>query len=159
MSRLWDMGSRLHTVFTPLSEGLPRLHPVFTLPPAHTSIPSCAGTRIRILRKDTYPHLAEGHVSRLAEGHAFTRATRSRAEGPTALPKAGAEPEGRSDRSIAFAFVSSVSAQKTHVKPQSSLTPCPPRTSACPMSYPPTATLDIDQKITASFPGFKSATY
>jgi hypothetical protein len=37
---------RLHTVFTPLSEELPRLHPVFRLPPAHTSIPSCGRTRI-----------------------------------------------------------------------------------------------------------------
>jgi hypothetical protein len=50
---------------------------------------------------------SEGHppIKSKPEGHAFTRAIKSHAEGVTALPKAEAQPEGRSDRSVAFIFL------------------------------------------------------
>jgi hypothetical protein len=65
------------------------------------------------------------------EGHAFTHALKPRRKGATALPKAGAKPEGRSDRILPLFlplflllhFFSAFSAQKTHVKPQNHLTP------------------------------------
>jgi hypothetical protein len=44
------------------------------------------------------------HSRRQPEGHAFRRAVKTHREAATALPEAGAESEGRSDRSIAVAF-------------------------------------------------------
>jgi hypothetical protein len=79
MSRLWDMGSRLHTVFTPLSEGLPRLRPdspfETRLPTAHTSIPPC-GRAYPALRKGTrsrVPQEAGPKANRSAEGWSEAR--------------------------------------------------------------------------------------
>jgi hypothetical protein len=81
------------------------------------------------------------------------------AAGPTALPRATSrgwsEAEGEATESIAIAiaiafagvFLSSFSAQKSHVKPPNPLTHYPTATYGWHFSYPPTAILDIEEKM------------
>jgi hypothetical protein len=82
----------------------------------------------------------------------FSPASKSTAKRPTALPKAGAKPEGRSDRLIAVAFAFSLYlffaflAQKTHVKPLNRLTLSPSSTYIWRMRYPQSAIIKIGIK-------------
>jgi hypothetical protein len=94
----------------------------------------------------------EAHATKRKNGRARLQACqKSQAAGPTALPNAGAKAEGEATESIAFAvahvFLSSFSAQKSHVKPQNPLTHYPTTTSEWHFSYPQTAILDIEEKM------------
>jgi hypothetical protein len=60
--------------------------------------PSRGNASLSLKRRNINPEPTE------PEGHAFRRAIKSRRETATALPKAGAKSEGRSDQSIAVAF-------------------------------------------------------
>jgi hypothetical protein len=165
-----------------LSEGLPRLRPdspfETRLPTAHTSIPPC-GRAYPALRKGTSRH-AEGHVSRVLRRGTYPalrkspypvmrkdtypvlrKGTRSRVPqeaGPKAQPlcrRLERSPKGEATDLLPLLLFPLFPPKKAHVKPPTHLTPSHPTTSACPMSYPPTATLDIDQKITANLLGFE----
>jgi hypothetical protein len=77
----------------------------------------------------------------------FSRET-SRAEGPATLPKTETKAKGEATHSIAVAgccnFISLFSAQKSHIKPQSRLTPTNKIRSSLQISYLQSAILNIE---------------